>query len=197
MKLYQHMFSNSVWVIEPQEIDHGGYKLWHICQTCNLCGKELYKKFPIYASNVIGLNDRDIRSYVSGLAEFCINKHLKFDFTNKHLNFDCTNEIEKKLARNGLDERMMTHLLDLRDQEWQHIDFEEQLVNLRNQMFQNLFYLVLQMHLENGEHIEIFFLWQNLSRPNKRSGFDPPARSQSRKPRYASIVSLGAKKTYN
>ena len=41
LKLCQFMFSNLIWVIEPQEIDQEGRILWNICQTCNLCGKEL------------------------------------------------------------------------------------------------------------------------------------------------------------
>ena len=48
----------------------------------------------------------------------------------------------------GFDEKMMTHLLDVQDREWQHIGFEEQFVNLRIQIFQNLINLVLKMHLE-------------------------------------------------
>ena len=104
MKLYQFIFRNLIWVIEPQEINHKDRKLWHICQSCNHCGKDLYKKFPIYALNVIGLNDQDVRSSFSGLAEFCINKHFKFDYTNN---------TEKELVCTGLDVRMMTHLLDL------------------------------------------------------------------------------------
>ena len=81
------MFSYIVWVIEPQEIDHKGRKLWNICQVYNLCGKEFYKKVPIFASIPIVLNDKDVRSYVSGLAEFCMNEHFKFD---------CTKVIKKK-----------------------------------------------------------------------------------------------------
>ena len=45
LKLYQFMFSNVVWVIEPQENDHKGRKLWNICQCYNLCGNELNKNF--------------------------------------------------------------------------------------------------------------------------------------------------------
>ena len=60
-------------------------------------------------------------------------------------------------------------------------------------MFQNLINIVLQVHLEM-KNILIFFSWQNLSRVNKQSGFDAPTRSLSRKPRYASIVSLATKK---
>ena len=87
----------------------------------------------------------------------------------------------------------MTHLLDLQDQEWQHIGFDEKFGNLRNQVFQNLINLVLHMHLEMKSILN-FFSWQNLLRANKRSGFDPPARSKSRKLQYANIVLLPVKK---
>ena len=83
-------------------------KLWNICQTCNLYGKELYKKFQILASNLIGLNDQDIRIYVLALAEFYMSKDFKFD---------CTKKIEKEIVSTGLDKRTITHLLDLRDRE--------------------------------------------------------------------------------
>ena len=142
--------------------------MWNIWQTCNLCGKELYKKFPIFTSNLIRLNNQDFRNCVSGLAEFCMKKHFKFD---------CTKEIEKEMVCTGLYERMMVNLLDPQDWELQHIAYEEQFNNLRNQMFQNLKNLVLLMHLET-KNIWNFFSWQNLSKVNKRSEFDAPARSQ-------------------
>ena len=48
------------------------------------------------------------------------------------------------------------------------------------------------MYLE-VKNILNFFSWQNFSRVNNRSGFDPPARSQSRKLRYESIASSAAR----
>ena len=51
---------------------------------------------------------------------------------------------------------------------------------------------MLHVHLKIKNILD-FFSWKNLSRVNKRSEFDAPARSQPRKPRYASIISLAAK----
>ena len=52
--------------------------------------------------------------------------------------------MEKEMVCIGLDQRTMTHLLDVRHQEWRHIRFDEQFLNLRNQLFQNHINLVLQ-----------------------------------------------------
>ena len=115
---------------------------------------------------------------------------------SKHFKFDYTKKIEKEMVCTGLDGRTMTHLLDVQDIEWQHIGHEEQLNNLGNQMFQNIMNLVLQMHLEMKNKL-IFFMAKFI-RVNILSGFDAPARSQAKKPRFTSIVSLAKKTTtYN
>ena len=85
--------------------------------------KSLWKKFPSFASNLIGLNDQDVRTYVSGLAEFCMSNYFQFD---------CTKGIEKEMVCTGLDERIKTNLLEVQNGEWQQIGYKEQFNNLRN-----------------------------------------------------------------
>ena len=86
---------------------------------------------------------------------------------NIHYNFNNINSKNDKRCER-LDESHITKLLDMRDQEWQHIAYKEQFKPLRVNLFKQLIQIVLQAHIEMIGVMN-FLSWQSILFPFKHS----------------------------
>ena len=174
IRLYETLFSNLLWVLEPN-FKEKGKPSCNVCFDCNACGKHLHDSFEIKRGMKVD-TDTVIKE----------TKTLLGNMLNEHFTLDEEHPYSDKRCAWLNENNNSSFLTELRDKEWLHVGKKKEFRDVSKQLFEKLVLLFVQAHVEVVRIVD-FFPWDSLHSRSHRDHVNPRYVYQ---PRLASLVPM-------